>query len=213
MNVAAMLSAAAGYLQQHPEELIRVARNAVVRRVGVPLDALRWLVAELERAPRDVELTAVPPGLRLAATIDLMGNTVRASAVVYVEAVDATSESLRIALRLEDVSLDLLQAAQDSPVAMLLQSGALDLSRPGNLAAHIPKRPAILVEAKDDRVVIDLMRHPKVASDRRVQGVVRIATSLMTVGGIETDWEHLDFVLRPFPGGVPSALAAVRSVL
>ncbi len=208
-----MFSAAAGYLHQHPEELVRVARNAIARRVGVPLDALRWVASAFERGPRDVELVAVPPGLKAAATIDLMGNTVRASAVVYVQSIELSGECLRVELRLEDVSLDLLEAGKDSPVAMLLQSGALDLSRPGNLAAHIPKRPAMLVEAKDDRVVIDLMKHPKFESGQWLQSVIGVATSLVTVGAIETDWEHLDVELRPFPSGLPNALAAVRSAL
>jgi hypothetical protein len=213
MNLAEMLGAAGGYLREHPDELVRVARNAIARRVGVPLDALRWVAGELKRGPRDVELTAVPPGLRAAATINLMGNTVRASAVVYVQSIESTAESLRVDLRLEDVALELIEAVADSPVAMLLQSGALDLSRPGNLAAHIPKRPAMLVEAKDDRVVIDLMKHPRVANSQRMQRAIHVATSLVTVGAIETDWEHLDVLLQPFPAGLPNVLAAVRSAL
>ncbi len=59
----------------------------------------------------------------------------------------------------------MLDETSESPVAALLRSGALDLSKPGNLAAYMPKRPAMLVAAKDDRVTLDLMRHPKFAKD------------------------------------------------
>ncbi len=213
MNVRSMLSAAVGYVRQHPEEVVRVARNAVARRVGVPLDALRWLARAFERGPREVELTAVPPGLKAAATVDLMGNEVRASAVVFVESLDWGPEQLLVELRLEEVSLQLLRAAKDSPLAMLLQSGALDLSRPGNLVAHIPKRPALLVEAADDRVVLDLMKLPRLATSSRLQSIVGVLTSLVTIGAVETDWEHLDIVVQPLPEGVPRALEAVRSAL
>jgi hypothetical protein len=209
MNVGSMLGAAAGYVRRHPEELVRVVRNAIARRVGVPLDSLRWLAGAFDGAD-EVELTAVPPGLKASATIDLMGNRVRASAVVFVESLDLSPRWLRVEARLEDVSLDLLEAAADSPIAMLLQSGVLDLSRPGDLAAHIPRRPAMLVEASGDRVVLDLMKHPRVAATPTVQRFVALVCPILTVSGIETDWEHVDAILELLPAGMSGAVAAVR---
>jgi hypothetical protein len=211
----AMLESAGNYLRRHPEELVRVIKNAVGMRFGVPLDALRWLAAQSKggKAPRDVELEAVPPGMRAAATIDLMGNQVRASAVVFVERLELSAAALRIEIRLAEVTLDLVEEAPDSAVATLIKSGALDLSKPGNLAKYMPKRPAILVEAHDDRIVLDLMKHPGLAKNGKAGKVVDVATSLVAVRGIETDWEHLDLVLRAFPEGLESAVAAVRRVL
>jgi hypothetical protein len=211
MRFTSMVGAAAGYLRQHPEEFVRAARNAVGRRVGVPLDALRWLAAELQGGPRDVELRAVPPGLRVAATIDLMGNTVRAAALVFVEAVELSASMLRVEVRLEDVSLELLDAVPDSPVAMLLDSGVLDLSKPGNLAAHVPRRPAFLVEAKDDRVVLDLMRLPRLAASPALRKAIGVMLAVLTVRGVETDWEHLDVVFVPLPSGVRHVVASARA--
>lgn len=213
MNARSLLGAAAAYVRRHPEEVVRAARNALGRRFGVPLDAVRSLLAEVPGAPRDLDLVAVPPGLRVAGTLDVLGNRVRAAGVVYVESVVVSSAAIRLELRLDEVDLVLLEAAPDSPVAMLLKSGVLDLSKPGNLAAHLPRRPPFIVEAGDDRIVLDLMKHPRVAGLRGLERVLAVVTPMLTVARIETDWEHLDLVLRPVPAGVGPACAAVRLAL
>ena len=190
-------------------------RNAVGMRFGVPIVALRWLAANLDgkKAPKDVEISAVPPGVRVAATVDLMGTTVRASAVVVIEALKLDAETLRIEIRLREVAMKCLDDRQETPVAALLRSGALDLSRPGNLAAYMPKRPALLVEAKDDRIVLDLMKHPKLARDVRLKRALNALVPLVTVSAIESDPEHLDVALRAFPDGLGEVVAGFRRAL
>jgi len=79
----------------------------------------------------------VPPGLRVGATIDLMGTPVRAGADIFIERVSITPDELRFEIRLDKVSLKVADDAPESPIAALLRSGALDLSKPGNLAAYI----------------------------------------------------------------------------
>jgi hypothetical protein len=207
-----VLGAAAAYVRRHPEELLRAVRNAVGMRFGVPIVALRWLAANLDgkKAPKDVEISAVPPGIRVAATLDLMGTTVRASAIVIVEHLRLDAETLRIEIRLREVALKALDDRQDTQVAALLKSGALDLSKPGNLAAYMPKRPALLVEAKDDRIVLDLMKHPKLARDVRIRRALQALVPLVTVSAIESDPEHLDVAFRAFPDGIGQAVAGLR---
>jgi hypothetical protein len=200
------------YLREHPEELLRVLRNALALRFGVPIAGLRWLAGRVKgkRAPKDVEIQAVPPGVRVGAQIDLMGTAVRASAVVFVEGIHVEPETLRIELRLSEVSLKLVDETAESPIAALLKSGALDLSKPGNLAAYMPKRPALLVEAKDDRIVLDLMKHPKIGKDARLKLALGLVVPLVTIGAIETDPEHLDVAFRPLPKGVSEILRGVK---
>src|SRR5262245_30009645 len=96
----AMFDAAGTYLKQHPEELVRAARNLIALRLGVPLDALRWLVGQARGkcVPKNVEIDAVPPGIRLGATLELMNTPIRASSVVYVEGVNLSASELRIEL-------------------------------------------------------------------------------------------------------------------
>lgn len=195
---------AARWLKQHPEEVFRVVRNAAGLRFGVPLDALRWAADFAgakagKKAPKDVQIEAVPPGLRFGASVDLMGAPVRASAVVFIEKVVMSPVELRFEIRLADVDMKVLDDKAESPVAALLKSGALDLSKPGNLANYMPKRPPMLVEAVDDRVVLDLMKHPKLAANASVRRTLGMVTPVVTVSGIETDWEHLDILLRMFP--------------
>ncbi len=52
----------------------------------VPLDALRWLASQIKgkKAPKDLQIEAVPPGVRIGATLSLMGTVVRASAILYI---------------------------------------------------------------------------------------------------------------------------------
>jgi hypothetical protein len=184
-------------------------------RVGVPIVALRWLASNLDgkKAPKDVEIAAVPPGIRVAATLDLMGTTVRASAIVIVERLKLDAETLRIEIRLREVALKALDERQETPVAALLKSGALDLSKPGNLAAYMPKRPALLVEAKDDRIVLDLMKHPKLARDARIRRALHALVPLVTVSAIESDPEHLDVSFQAFPEGLAEVVAGFRRAL
>lgn len=201
------------YLMSHPEEVLRVLKNLFFLRVGVPLDALRWAAGRAggKKGPKDVQIEAVPPGVRVGATINLMGAIVRASAVIYIEDIRLNSQELRIEIRLGDVAMKVLED-NDSAVAALLRSGALDLSKPGNLAAYMPKRPAMLVEAKDDRLVLDLMKHPALRNER-VERLIGLITPFITIGAIRTDWEHLDVDLQPFQEGVAGAVAAVRERL
>jgi hypothetical protein len=210
-----MVGAAGAYLRENPSELVRALRSAAALRVGLPLAALRWLAAQSKgkRAPKNVRLDAVPPGIRASAEVDLAGTAVRASATIYVERVSMTPEQVRFELRLSEVTLELLDPASDSPVATLLKSGALDLSKPGNLAAFMPKRPALLVEASDDKIVLDLMKHPKLAHNGKLAKLLGLVTPLVTVRGIETDRDHLDVQLRAFPEGVQEGLLAIRSAL
>jgi hypothetical protein len=216
-ELKAVLEAVSKYLRDHPEELLRALRNLLALRFGVPLDALRFFVGRAGKSkgkgPKDLVLEAVPPGLRVGATVNLMGTEVRANATVFIERVSITPEELRFEIRLAGVSLKVADDAPESPIAALLRSGALDLSKPGNLAAYMPKRPALLVEAKDDRVVIDLMRHPKIAKNPRAARAVALLAPLLTVAGIESDSEHLDVTLRAFPDGLKQAVGGIRRAL
>ncbi|HMJ12593.1 MAG TPA: hypothetical protein VK524_14310 [Polyangiaceae bacterium] len=209
-----ILAAAGGYLKQHPDEIVRALRNAAGLRVGLPLEALRWLAGQAKgkRAPKDVQIEAVPPGIRISATVNAMGTPVRAGAAIFVEAVRINAEELRFEIRVRDVSLKVLDESSESPLAGLLKSGALDLSKPGDLVGFMPKRPAILIEAKGDRLVLDLKKLPKLQNGK-ADRLLRLITPLVTVLDITTDPGHVDFALAAFPDGLSQAVAAVRRAL
>src|SRR5580698_5685856 len=176
-----ILSAAVRYVRNNPEVLVKAAIDATTLRFGIPVAALRWAASQGKggkKAPKDVQIDTSPPALRLAATVDAMGTPVRASAAIRIDEVTIAANSVRIGVRLNDVKLALM-GESDAPIATLIKSGALDLSKPGNLIKFIPKRPPMIVEAGGDRVVIDLLKIPKLATNARVRRILSVITPIL----------------------------------
>lgn len=208
----AMIKAAVGYVRKNPDEVVRAAVNATGLRFGIPLATLRWFAGQLTgaKAPKDVEISSAPPAIRFSAVVDAMGTAVRASAAVKIDEVTITDESVRIGVRLRDVKLALV-GDSDSPVATLIKSGALDLSKPGNLVKFVPKKPPAIVEAEGDRVVLDLMKVPKLANNPNVRKILGLISPVLGIRAIETDRDHLYVKLRATPAGLPEALGKLRT--
>ena len=209
---SAMIKAAVGYVRKNPDEVVRAAVNVTGLRVGIPLATLRWFAGQIKgkKAPKDVEITSAPPALRFAAVVDAMGTPVRASASIKIDEITISEDAVRIGIRLRDVKLA-LAGDSDSPVATLIKSGALDLSKPGNLVKFIPKRPPAIVEADGDRVVIDLLKVPKLANDPRVKRILAILSPVVGIRSIETDRDHLYIKFRASPTGLPEAIGKLRN--
>ena len=199
------------YLRMHPEELGRAVRSALGLRFGVPLAALRWLGQQAERSGKieDFQIDSVPPGIRLSGNLDLMNTPLRAGAIILVERVVFNDEELTVALRLEEVMLK-LNGDSESPIAALIKSGALDLSNPGTLVNFMPGRSPVLAEANGNRIVLDLMRDPKIGNNPLVRRAVSLLTSFVTLHGVETDTKHLDIAFRALPTGLGGAAQSVR---
>jgi hypothetical protein len=206
-----LLRAAARYVRQNPRALVKAATDATSLRFGVPIVALRWAAGQMQpgkKAPKDVEVDTSPPALRFGATVDAMGTPIRATGALRIDEVTLSVDSIRVGIRLNELKLVLL-GESDSPVAILIKSGALDLSKPGNLVKVLPKRPPAIVEAVDDRVVIDLLRVPALAKNRALRRALAILTPLLGIRAIETDRDHLYVSLRATPEGIREALAAL----
>ena len=213
MNIRGLFSAALGYVKDNPDEVVRAVINATGLRFGIPLAALRWAALQAtpgKKTPKDIEIGSSPPALRLSATVDAMGTPVRASAAIKIDEVDFSGDALRVSVRLSDVKLALI-GESETPVATLIKSGALDLSKPGNLVKFIPKRPAAIVEADGDRIVIDLMKVPKIAKNAKIRRILSILVPVLNVRAIETDRDHLYVALKASPLGLGQALVAYRS--
>jgi hypothetical protein len=213
MDVRALANAAVDYIRRNPDELVRAAVNAAGLRFGVPLAALRYLssTAKLPRkAPKDIDIGSSPPALRISLTVDAMGTAVRFSAAIKIDEIDLSPEQMRVGIKLSDVKLSLI-GDSESPVATLIKSGALDLSKPGNLVKFLPKRPPTIIEAEDDRIVIDLMKAPALAANERLRRILSIITPVVNVRAIETDRDHLYVALKASPRGLPAAIAAFRN--
>ncbi|HXX68681.1 MAG TPA: hypothetical protein VEK07_15950 [Polyangiaceae bacterium] len=213
LDPRALLNAAVDYVRKNPDELVRAALNATGLRFGVPLAALRWLSTQANlprKAPKDIDIGSSPPALRISLSVDAMGTPVRASAAIRVDEIDLSADALRIGLRLSDVKLALL-GESETAVATLIKSGALDLSKPGNLVKFLPRRPAAVVDAEGDRIVLDLMKIPSVADSARLRLALAIFTPVLNVRAVETDRDHLYVAFRASPRGLPQAFAALRN--
>ncbi len=204
------LRAAGRYLRQHPEEFGRAFRNAVGLRFGVPLSAFRYLAGSLldPSQVEDLELTAVPPGLRMAGTFELMKTRVRGGADLFIDRVVVAPNELRLELRLERVVM-IPVGSEKTQISALLHARALDLSRAGDLVANLPDMPEMIVGASDNKLALDLMRVPKLARDARVRHALGLVSTLVTVDRMESEDDHFDLALRPLPQGFAAVFDAV----
>lgn len=207
------LSAAGGYLRRNPTEFARALRSIIGLRAGLPVDALRWLLEQAAKGGKikDPVIEEVSPGLRVTASVDLMKTPVRASSVVYIDRVMIDGDQLRMVVRLEEIWIEVLGESA-TPVAALLRSGTLDLSKPGELAKYMDL-PPVIVEAKDNKLTLDIMREPRIGENVVIRQVLGLVTPFVTIHGIESDDTHLNLVFRPLPKGVGKAATAVRTHL
>jgi len=188
------------------------AKEAVGLRLTVPLDALRFLAGEAKgsKMPRDVEISAVPPGIRVGATVRAMKTSLRVSAVLFIDSVRIGPDEFRLELRVRDIAVAVI-GASESPLAALIQSGSLDLSKPGKLVGFLPKRPPLLLEADDDRFVLDLMRDPKIAA--KLKRVLGLVTPIVSISGIRSRGDSLGLQLSCLPAGLAAAVVTLRATL
>src|SRR3569833_1018927 len=209
LPLRAALRSAGRFLVMNPTTMLSMARHALGMRIAVPLDSLRWFISyspPSTMAPQDITITPRPPAIGLGATIDLMRTTVRAGASIRIEQTEVSDHKFKVTLRLGDVTMKAL-GESFSPVAGLIKSGALDLSKPGNLAKFMPKKPAVLVEAHDDVIVIDLMQTPKFAENDKVRGILGTLTPVVQVSGLSSVGFFLFLLLRACPFGFPRSAA------
>jgi hypothetical protein len=204
-------AAAAQYLRHHPEEFLRAAKNVAALKVGVPIAALRFLADELggSQVPEDLVLEVRSPGLFVQASVELMETPLLASGTLIVDRVEAGPDSLLVDVRIVGLDLKVTDPSVFTPVAALLQSGSLDVSRPGDLLSYMPKKPRFILEAKGDRLTLDLLALPALARDPARKVVLAVA-ALLSIEGIATEDEHLDIELRPLPRGAMTAISELR---
>jgi hypothetical protein len=208
------LRAAARYVKENPRKVVvaatKAATDATKLRFGLPLSALRWAAGQgkpSKSSPTDISLLPVPPGLRLAASVNAMGTNVRFFATIRIDDVFIGADTVRVGVRLNEVSLTLL-GESDSPVAMLIKSGVLDLSKAANVIKVLPKRPPAIVEAGGDRIVVDLLKVPALAKNAGFRRALAVLSPVIGIRSIETDWERLYVSLRATPAGLPEAVNA-----
>jgi hypothetical protein len=214
LPIRAALRSAGRFVSRNPATLLTMARHAFGMRVAIPLDALRWFIANTppsKKAPTDITVTARPPAIHLGATLELMGTLVRASGAILVEELRLLPAEMRVTLKLSDVQMNVI-GESNTPVAGLLKSGALDLSKPGNLVNFMPKKPAVLIEAKGDRIVLDLMKNPKIRANDKLHKILSTLTPVLNVQALSTDGDYLVVAIKATPMGFAQAVSNARAL-
>lgn len=212
LKVSQILKSLGRYAASHPRLFGEIARHALNRRLAIPLDLVRWaatLIPAGDKAPKDITVIAQPPALGLGATIDLMGTELRVDAALLVDAIEATTEEVKVTFRVRDLRASVLNNLEGN-LAKLLASGALNLSKPASLLSFVPKRPPAILDAKDDRFVVDLLKFPQLASNPRFQRALATMTPILSIGDIHTENDLLVIGLRANPRGIRQSFQGFR---
>lgn len=210
-SIGSALKSASRYVVQNPAKVFTLARHAAGLRVAVPLDAIRWAVGEFvnsPKAPSDIVVSARPPAVHLGATVDLMGNKLRASSAIEVLTLGIGGDELKLTIRLSDVQARVL-GDQNVPIAKLL--GGLDMSNLENLLRFVPKKPPMLVGVKGNVLELDLMQLDGIAKNAQLLKVLGVVTPVLTVAHVDTEDDLLVLHMRATPTRIGQSLAAVRS--
>jgi hypothetical protein len=207
-----LLKSAGRYAAANPRLLGEIARNALHGRLTVPLDLLRWAATLLPpggSTPGDITVVAQPPALGLGATANLMGTQLRVDAALIIDALETSAEQFKVTLRVRDLRASVLNNL-DGNLAKLLKSGVLNLSKPASLLNFVPKKPPAILEAKEDRFVIDLLKFPEVANNPAIRKALAALTPILAIGEIRTENDNLVIGLKAMPRGLRDSFAALR---
>jgi hypothetical protein len=200
---------AVGFFVSHPLFLAQSAKNALHRELTIPIALLQWAIDRRPRGkgPERIELYHADPALGLRLTVDLYGTKLDVSCELTIESIAPRRDALEIALRVRNLKLE---APQGSPAEMMVKS--LDLSRPAALMAMMPQKHSALVEARDDRFVLDLLKIRALGNNVVLRRVLT-ALSFLTVAGARADGDALALRIDVSPMAAPGALrdAALRS--
>lgn len=207
-----VVKSAGRYVTRHPKVVGEIARYALQRRLAIPLDSLRYFANQPGgKGPKDIVLSAQTPAVGVGATLDAMGTLVRIDANVFVDHVHAAPGELRVTIRVKDLKASVLNNL-DGNLAKLLKSGVLNLAKPASLLSMMGnKKPALIVEAKDDMFVLDLMQIKSIANDAKLQKGLATVTPVLAISDVRTEGDNLVLALKARPSGFRDSLAALRS--
>lgn len=206
----AALRAGLAYVRRNPLTLITAAREAARLRLTVPLDLVRWGLGRIKSDKvGDFSVAASPPGIEIGLLAQVMGNGIRVGGVVRIDEVTFDAEALRVAIRLNGLRVEPTSSGP-GPIQALLASGAIDLSKPGNLVTFLPKRPPMLIEAEGDRLVFDLLRVPALARNTKLRRALSLLAPVLSVRDVVTQGDELMVGLRVSPSGLPLLFSALR---
>ncbi len=199
---------AVSFLASHPAYLVRSALNAARSEVSIPMALVRWALDQRPagKGPERIELFPADPALGLALTVDLYGTKIEVKSEITIESIEPGGDALHLSLHVANLKVN---APPGSPAAMMVSS--LDLSRPAALLKMMPAKHAMLVDATDDRFVLDLLQIKGLARNPMLRRILA-ALSFVRITGVRADGEVLALALDVSPLQAPSALRRAASL-
>ena len=208
----AALIAGFDYVRRNPFALVAAAKNAAQLRVTVPLDVVRWGLGKVRsEVVGDFVVSSAPPGVAIEMTANAMGTKVGVKAVVTIEEITLGPDLFRVSLRVTDLAVAPQGEEAGGPIQSLLASGAIDLSKPGNLLSFLPKKPSLIAESEGNHFVLDLLQLAGLRDNAKLRRALTLVTPVLTIREVLTEDDALLVGLRVRPSGLPLVLASLRS--
>jgi hypothetical protein len=195
-----------------PALLLRLLRQALGGRISIPLSLIRSRVAPLSEKVA-LEIKSVSPGLRIQGEAHALGAPIAFSARIDADGVYIEGERRTVRLRLSEVELSTSEDAP-GPLADAIRNGKIDTDNPATLIGNMITLPDVIVEAKGQDVVLDLMRVPALQRDEMLRAAIAATTSYLCVKEIRVSDDAIELQLGLLPGGPREAvLSTARAAL
>jgi len=201
-----------GTTRPEPARALRLLMQALGGWVSIPLSSIRSRLAQLSEKVA-LEIEPVSPGLRIRGEAHALGAPISFAARIDADGVHVEGERRTIRIRLSEVELSTTKDAP-GPLADAIRNGMIDTNNPATLIGNMISLPDMIVEAKGQDVVLDLMRIPAIQRDEMLRAGIAAGTSYLCVKGIRVSDDAIELQLGLLPGGMKeAALSTARAAL
>lgn len=195
-----------------PAQALRLLKQAFGGRISIPLSLIRSRLARLSEKVA-LEIEPVSPGLRIQGEAHALGAPIGFAARIDADGIHIEGERRTIRIRLSDVELSTTEDAP-GPLADAIRNEMIDTDNAATLIGNMITLPDMIVEAKGQDVVLDLMRIPSIQRDEMLRTAIAAATSYLCVKGIRVADDAIELQLGLLPGGPKeAALSTARAAL
>lgn len=195
-----------------PAQALRLIAQALGGRVCIPLSLVRVRLAPYaEKAGLEIE--SADPGLRVRGEARALGAPIRFAARLDADGIYLAGERRTVRIRISEAELCTDDDAP-GPLADAIRNGMIDTANPATLIGNMMSLPDMIVRAKGQEVIVDLMRIPAIERDEMLSAAIAAATSYLCVTGIRFTGDAIELQLGLLPGGPKeAALSTARAAL
>ena len=195
-----------------PSQALRLLLQALGGRISIPLSLIRGRIAQMSKKVA-LEIEPASPGLRIRGEAHALGAPIRFAARIDADGVHVEGERRTIRIRLSEVDVSTSEDAP-GPLADAIRGRMIDTNNPATLIGNMISLPDVIVEAKGQDIILDLMRAPAIQRDEMLRATVAAATSYLCVKGIRVRDDAIELQLGLLPAGPKEAvLSTTRAAL